>query len=170
MKAIQRREISYRQLCAIAATVLRHEAALDEAAWSWRIRIELLAEGYTYPDPWITISRAMRNVEAASARQHGARPFRPVSRITIPRDAAGDLRVDLHSCDPQQLHAIRRGRGTAAAILAIARAEYRDLASREQHARQLTAPDEARTRGWRITWLADVAHDHRWAAPYWPTA
>lgn len=79
MRDEDRKEISYRQLCAILKTVLQQEPSIEDSEWKARTRDTLAKWGFREPNT-DQLSRAMASVEHALKQTIGPRP----SRLVLP--------------------------------------------------------------------------------------
>lgn len=69
--------VEYRQLCAIAKTIIQQEPSIDDAEWKARVRDTLAKWGFAEPDA-DQLVRAMNQVEYALRKTIGPRPVREI--------------------------------------------------------------------------------------------
>jgi hypothetical protein len=74
-----RKPIEWRQLCAVATSVITAAPMIDDAEWKARIKDRVIALEYTYPIDQQAIGRAMSQVEKALERKWGPRPVTEVT-------------------------------------------------------------------------------------------
>ena len=123
----QRKRIGPLQLTAMACVTITRHPDCDDGEAVHRLKCELLAQGFTYPQPWSDIDGAVtqaRDILQKHPAAIEARPQRPWTRAQL-----ADL--NLTYIDPTTLTAIRHAAGTPAASEALARAEERE---RQEHA------------------------------------
>ena len=133
---LSRKPIEMRQLTAMAAMLIKTDPTMDDSEWLHRLKCELLAQGFTYPQPWTLMAGAIARVTAIHRREWGGdRPPspRPFRRSPVARPAAdlGDL--NLRWSLPEHLSAIRKVAGTDTARAAIERAEQEERVTHHPH-------------------------------------